>query len=425
MFEVRDVEDDFNAGLAVFRAGADVADVALRVANDAGDIFQHSKTIVAVDGELNRVGGRGAFIASPLDVDAALRFVHKIGDVGTAYGVHRDSFAASDVADDAFSADGITTAGAVDQHIALAFDHDGVVVAKDAANYVRNGAGLIGESLGLDVSGHGRRGAGGQEPCKNLPRGIFSVADAGHQVIDLAQSVASGNFQQVVVFDFFERDAIFARFFLDQLAADFDGPLALMNVEPVLDLVARAGRPDNAKPVAAGLVPGLSEDFNDVAGVQLVAQRYHASVDFGAHAGVADFGMNGVSEIDWSGIARQHDHFAFRGEGVDLFGIEIDFQRRDEFVGITDMALPCDDLPQPRQALFVLRRIRAVLVFPMGGDSLLGHLVHLFGADLDFKRRSVFRDHRGMQRLVEVGARHGDEILDASRDRPPDVVDDP
>ena len=229
---------------------------------------------------------------------------------------------------------------------------------------------------------------------------------------------------RLLVLDFFQRDAVLARFFFDQLAADFDGALALVNVEPVLDLVARARRLDQAEPVAAGLVAGLREDLDDVAGMQLVAQRHHASVDLGADAGVADFGVNRVSEVDGRGVARQHHDLALGREGVNLFGIEIDLQGGEEFVGIADIALPLDHLPQPCEALLVLRRDRAVFVFPVGGDAFFRHLVHFFGANLDFERRAVFGDHRGVQRLVEVRPRHGDEILDAPGHRPPQIVDD-
>ena len=280
------------------------------------------------------------------------------------------------------------------------------------------------KSFGFNVSGHRRRRARRQQTRQHLPRGIFSVADAGHQVIDFAESIAGGDFQQLVVFDFFQRDAVLARFFFDHLAANLDGALALVHVEPVLDFVARARGLDQAEPVAAGLVAGLGEDFDDVAGVQLVAQRNHASVDFRADAGVTDFGVNGIGEIDRRGIARKHHDFALRREGVNLFGIEIDFQRGQKFVGIADIALPLDHLPQPCQALLVLRRDRAVFIFPVGGDSFLGHLVHLFGANLDFERRSIFRDDRSVQRLIKIGPRHGDEIFNAPRHRPPDVVND-
>ena len=118
-------------------------------------------------------------------------------------------------------------------------------------------------------------------------------------------AVVGGDLLQLLVLDVLQRDAILARFFLDQLAADFNGTLALVDIEPVLDLVARARRLDDGQPVAAGLVPGLGQDLDDVAAVQLVAQRHHAPVHLGAHAGVADFGVDGVGKVDraWSRAA--------------------------------------------------------------------------------------------------------------------------
>src|SRR6202021_3349962 len=129
MFEVGDVEHDFHAGLAVGGAGGDVADVAFGVADHAGNTLQHSETIVAEDGEFYGIGGGSGFVARPSHFNFSLGLVKKIGDVRTVDGVDGNSFAARDVADDAFATDGVTTARAVDQHIALAFDGDGVLIA--------------------------------------------------------------------------------------------------------------------------------------------------------------------------------------------------------------------------------------------------------------------------------------------------------
>ena len=82
-------------------------------------------------------------------------------------------------------------------------------------------------------------------------------------------------------------------------------------------------------------------------------------------------------------------------------------------------------MAQPGEALrFLLRRTHAALVFPVGGDALFRHLVHFVRADLHFKGLAVGTDHRGVKRLVKIGARDGDEILDASRHRSPGVVND-
>ena len=58
----------------------------------------------------------------------------------------------------------------------------------------------------------------------------------------------------------------------------------------------------------------------------------------------------------------------------------------------------------------------------MRGDALLGDAVHFLRADLNFEGLAGVNDG-GVQRLVEVGARHGDVILEAAGNRPPNLVD--
>ena len=61
--------------------------------------------------------------------------------------MHGDAFAARDVADNAFAANRIATARAVDQHVALPADRDGVVIAEDAAHHAGDAARLRGQTL--------------------------------------------------------------------------------------------------------------------------------------------------------------------------------------------------------------------------------------------------------------------------------------
>src|SRR5208283_1719216 len=188
--------------------------------------------------------------------------------------------------------------------------------------------------------------------------------------------------------------------------------LALVHVQPVLDFVASARGLDDGEPVAAGLVSRLGDDFDDVPGMEFVAEGNHAAVDLGAGATVSDLSVNGVGEVDGRGFARQDEDFSLGREGVDLFGVEIDFQCREEFVGIGDVALPFYDLAEPGEALLVFGGDGAVFVFPVGGDAFLAHLVHFFGANLDFESLAGLGDDGSVQRLIKVGPRHGDEILD-------------
>ncbi len=59
----------------------------------------------------------------------------------------------------------------------------------------------------------------------------------------------------------------------------------------------------------------------------------------------------------------------------------------------------------------------------MGGDAVLGPVVHLRGADLDLDRLAVQPDHRGVQRLVHVELGRVDVVLEAPVHRSPDGVD--
>ena len=64
------------------------------------------------------------------------------------------------------------------------------------------------------------------------------------------------------------------------------------------------------------------------------------------------------------------------------------------------------------------------LVFPVRGDSLFSDAVHLFGADLHFELMAALADDGGVEGLIAVGARDGDEVLDAAGHRTPKRVDE-
>ena len=137
---------------------------------------------------------------------------------------------------------------------------------------------------------------------------------------------------------------------------------------------------------------------------------------------MADLGVNGIGEIDWRGLARQHNDLAFGRESVNLFRIEIDLKGGKKFGRIRHIALPFNYLSQPRQPLFVLGGDWAVLILPVRRDAFFRHAVHFFGADLHFERRTLLGDHRGMQRLVKIWTRHGDEVFDSPGNGTPHVV---
>jgi hypothetical protein len=265
----------------------------------------------------------------------------------------------------------------------------------------------------------GGDGGAGFELVEDLAGGVFAEADAGEQLGLGAEAVLGGDLVVVGLVIFGERHLVLAGFAVEELLADLDGALALVLVDPVLDLVAGAGGFGEAEPVAAGGVAGLGGDFDDVAVAELGAERDDAAVDLGADGGVADLGVDGVGEVDGAGVLGQDDDLALGGEGVDLLRVQVDLEGRHELVGVGHLALPFHHLADPGEAGFVLGGdVVAGLVLPVGGDAFFGDSMHLFGADLDFELVAAGGDEGGVEALVAVGPGHGDEVLDATGDGP-------
>ena len=182
---------------------------------------------------------------------------------------------------------------------------------------------------------------------------------------------------------------------------------------------------DEVQPVAARLVARRRHDLDDVAVAQPRAQRHHLAVDARADALVADVGVDGVGEVDRRRAARQRLDLALRREDVDLLRIQLDLQVLQELLRIAHLLLPFEQLAQPDEVLLVAIGADApFLVLPVRRDALLGDPVHLRGADLHLERQAALADDRRVQRLVAVGPRHRDEVLDAPGHRRPRLMDD-
>src|ERR1041384_211513 len=193
----------------------------------------------------------------------------------------------------------------------------------------------------------------------------------------------------------------------------------------MFDLAARARADDECQPVAAWLVSRLGDDLDDVAILQTGAERHHPAVDACADALITHVRVNHVSEVDRRRAALQRSHLAFRREDIDLRGIEVDLQVLQELLWVSHFLLHFQQLTHPlKVALVAMIANASFLVLPVRGDAFLRAAVHLFGADLHLEWEAVLADDGGMQRLVAVRPRHGDEILDAPRNRRPRLMDD-
>ena len=115
---------------------------------------------------------------------------------------------------------------------------------------------------------------------------------------------------------------------------------------------------------------------------------------------------------------REHEHLV-------LEDVELDALDELGRVRLADVALPLHELAQPGElGVVVALGLRALLVPPVGRDADLGHLVHRVGPDLDLERLAVERDHRGVERLVEVVLGDRDVVVELAGDRAPQRVHD-
>ena len=112
------------------------------------------------------------------------------------------------------------------------------------------------------------------------------------------------------------------------VAAVFDGVLAALPREPLTDLVAGPRADDDLQPVTrrAGARHLGREHLDGVARPQGGVQRRQPAVDPSPDASVADLGVDGIGEVDRSGLRRQSDDVALRREDEDLVLLEVDLQ---------------------------------------------------------------------------------------------------
>ena len=192
--------------------------------------------------------------------------------------------------------------------------------------------------------------------------------------------------------------------------------LAALALEPLADPFLGGGALDEVQPVAAWSVRALGgQNLDDLAVLQLVVERDHAAVDLRPDAVVADLGVDAVGEVDRSRVGGQVDHVAAGREDVDLVLEEVDLDRVEKRLGIPHLVLPLEQAAQPGQLLVEARVLASFLVGPVGGDPELRDAVHLVRPDLDLDRLACVRDDGRVERLVPVGLRHRDVVLEPPR----------
>src|SRR5206468_2355062 len=171
---------------------------------------------------------------------------------------------------------------------------------------------------------------------------------------------------------------------------------ALLGTDETANAGASLAGDDKPLPGRRGRLRLRGDDLDLIAVVQLATQRHHAAVDLRADASVADLGMHRIGEIDRGGAARKRDQITLGGKSEDLVLEHLELGVLEELLRPRGVIEDVQELAQPA-ILRSLGLTRALLVAPVGGDTELGDLVHLAGADLHLDALLLGTDDPGMQ----------------------------
>src|SRR3954471_23012072 len=351
-------------------------DVAARLGERPREVLEQPVAVPGVDLELDLE--RLLVLALPVDADEALRVLAQGGGVRAVVAVDRDAAPERDVADDRVARHRAAALGEAQHDVVDALDADAVGVARPgrlAALAPRRDERLdrlllrLGRLALLEALHH---------LVDDDLRRDLRAAEGDVEVLGLAEAhLADDVRQQRRAGDLLRRPPRLVHVLLQQRAARVLGVLARLLLEPLLDLVARAGRLDDGQPVARRAALALGgQDLDDVARLQLVVQRHDLAVDARADAAVAELGVDLVGEVERRRPGGERLDLALRGEDEDLLVEEVDLQVLHELLGVLELLLPVEHRAQPLELALTLRgglaaRPRALLVDPVGGDAEL------------------------------------------------------
>ena len=112
------------------------------------------------------------------------------------------------------------------------------------------------------------------------------------------------------------------------------------------------GSDDDVEPAQMRCLGFRGEDLDHIAGLEVVAKRYHAAIDAGSDTVVSDFGVDEIGEIEWGSANREFFDLTFWREDVDVCVAEIAFDVVDDFGGRRCVLNPLVHLPEPFELRF-------------------------------------------------------------------------
>ena len=348
-----------------------------------------------------------------------------------------DAEAAGDEAHHRVAGHGGTALGELHQAVVDALHDDSALVVLAGLDRHRgriagggiDGIGLLGRLFGGGLLGVEPVEPGHLvlDPHHSFLGGHAAVADGGVQLIQGAEAhLLENKGQHVLGGDGRQGQAHVLELRLEGGAAGGDVLLPPLLLKPLADLVAGLVGLADLHPVTAGAVGRLGgDDLHDVAVFQGGVEGDHAAIDLGARHVVAHGGVDVIGKVDGCGPGGQVDDVAPGGEHENLVGEQVHPHGTHEFLGV-HVLLALQQLTHPLKGLLgaQLGVGHALLVLPVGGDAVLGGVVHLPGADLHLEGDALPADDGGVEGLVAVGLGGADVVLEPAQHRVEQVVND-
>ena len=354
------------------------------------------------------------FFLAPGHLDEAIQIGLEFLETRTFLRVHRHALPPGDKTDDGVTGDRIATFGEAYENVILSFDENSLMglaahppdktpeLGVFAPVVVRN------DSLGQETRGH-------------LARRDPAESDGGQKFLLVLEVEGIGGTAERIRLEIrLGLHLVALKLVFEKLFPQAGGPLALLLPHPEADLLLGPGRHDELEPVPPRRAVGVGEYLDHIPVFEPRIQRNDPPVHLCAHAMLAHFGVDSVGKIDGSGAFGEAFDLALGGENENFVLKQIEAHRINEVFRIGFLLKALHDAPEPFEFIEIALFLLVILfVAPVGGDPLLGHPVHLPGANLEFHALAPLSHHRRMQGLVEVRLGEGDIVLKAAGYRLP------
>ena len=372
--------------------GGHGANLGVEGGKHGGNVHDKAAAVLGGDGQGGNIAvGNDAGPAYIHPAAVVLALAEQLLAVGAVTPVDGYALAAGDKACNLVTGDGGTATGELDK-----------AVGKPLHQYAVDGLGFL---LGLNLPSLGgfadlvQRGAlvgllvfdFVLESVCNSCGGDTTVTYSGKVILGIGQTQTLENgAEHALLHGLVKADGVVLEFAFKHFTAADNIFFPAFLLEPLLYLGAGRAALGHIQPVAAGAGSRLGGAYlYNVAVFQRIVVGYDASVDLGAHHAVADVGVDGICKVYGGCAGGQVNNVTLGREDENLVGEHVYLKVVEEVLCV-GLLLAFKESAYPCKLVLVagahqLCAVCTHLVLPVGGNAVLGGVVHVPCAYLHLK----------------------------------------